>query len=338
MVTTLWAYLADLLEGHRIIYVFDKRFYKLKLSKYNPLQALAIDMLLHKKCIGLGSISGRVFRVFRAGDREYIFLSGSGDIISELIYPVSKNSKFICWDDLSGSLPKRPLFIVDNSLYHELHPKDQNRLVYQLSLFLKVFRKYLFDTHLLMNNSPIELYKKFNSVAGYNMVRWTNIIDLVNLLNKDDRIIALDPYAEDIADENVLRNATVTIIGGIVDREKPIKMATKRIVDALSRKLDIEITRYRLEIDGIREAVPHRINILGEIILEAIFNKKSLKKSIIEHMSNRDIAWYIGLKIMKEKLDHDKVKEIVSEIEEYRKIKIKDHVLRRAYRIAGIKV
>jgi len=50
-------------------------------------------------------------------------------------------------------------------------------------------------------------------------------------------------------------------------------MATKRIVDALSKKLDIEITRYRLEIDGIQEAVPHRINILSEIILETIFNK-----------------------------------------------------------------
>ena len=33
------------------------------------------------------------------------------------------------------------------------------------------------------------------------MVRWTNTIDLVNLLNKDDKIIALDPYAEDIAVE-----------------------------------------------------------------------------------------------------------------------------------------
>ena len=172
MVTTLWAYLADLLEDHRIIYVFDKRLYKLKLFKYNPLQALAIDMFLHKKCIDLGSISGRVFRVFRAGGREYIFLGSSEKIISELIYPVSKNSKFICWDDLSGSLPKRLLFIIDNSLYHELHPKDQNRLVYQLNLFLKVLRKYLFDTYLLMNNSPIELYKKYNSVAGHNMVRW----------------------------------------------------------------------------------------------------------------------------------------------------------------------
>ena len=77
--------------------------------------------------------------------------------------------------------------------------------------------------------------------------------------------------------KNALRNATVIIIGGIVDRKRPIKMATKRIVDALSKKLDIAITRYRLEIDGIREAVPHRINILGEIILETIYNK-SLKK------------------------------------------------------------
>jgi len=78
MVKALWAYLANLLEDHRIIYVFDRRFYRLKLSRYNPLQALAIDMLLHKKCIGLG------------------------DITSELTYPVSKNSKLICWDDLSG--------------------------------------------------------------------------------------------------------------------------------------------------------------------------------------------------------------------------------------------
>jgi len=62
-------------------------------------------------------------------------------------------------------------------------------------------------------------------------------------------------------------------------------MATKRIVDALSKKLDIAITRYRLEIDGIREAVPHRINILGEIILETIYNK-SLKKSVMGRMSN----------------------------------------------------
>ncbi len=338
MVKALWTYLASLLEGYGIIYVSDKRFYRLKLSRYNPLQALAIDMLLHKKCIGIGSMSGSIYRVFRAGDKEYIFLGGSGDIISELVYPVNKNNKFICWGDLSKFLPKRPLFIVDNSLYHELHPKDQNRLVYQLNLFLKVLRRYIFDTHLIMNNSPIELYEKFNSIAGYNMVRWTNTKDLVNLLDKGDRIIALDPYAENIADENILRNSTTIIIGGIVDREKPIKLATKRMVDALSKKLGIEITRYRLEIDGIREAVPHRINILGEIILDTIFNKKSLKRSIMEHMSNRDIAWYIGLKIIKEKLDHDKVKEIVREIEEYRKSKIKDHVLRRAYRIAGIKI
>ncbi len=325
----------DLLGGYRYIYVFDRRFYRFKLARYNPLQALVTDMLLYSRCLDKGSVSGRVSRVFRYGSREYIFLSGSGDIPSDLVYPSSNG--FLCWNELLEVVPDRPLFIVDNTLYYEHHPKDRNRLVNQLNLFLKVLRRYLFDIYLIMNNSPVELVNRFNSIAGHNMVRWTRTWELKRIIHGDDNIIALDPYAEEVIDEQILRKASIIVIGGIVDRERQVKMGTRRIVDKLCSELGIEIERYRVEVDGIREAVPHRINIFGEIILETIFEEKPLRQAIIEHMSNRDIAWYIGLRLAKEKLDQSTINQVIDEIEKIQKRKIKKYVIEKAYRIGGMR-
>ncbi len=329
----LWSYLREFLEdkGFSTICFLDKKILKKKLFKENILQAIVVDMLLYNRCIGLESFSR---------EREFVkcieFSKSKGD---KLYYPSSSSSCIYTPENLLEEAGDRPLFIIDNRLYYELHERDRKRLVLQTSLFLKNLRRYLFDSYLVLNSSPREFILEFNRVTGFHRARVYSGDGLQEIVDGRDYIVALDPYADNVLDEDVLRRATIIVIGGVVDREKPMKKATTRIIDEIKDTLrsTCRLESYRLEIDGIRQAIPHRINVLGEIIFETMFSIESLRRAIIKNMSNRDVAHYLGYLVLKEKISVGDLWRIKEEIESIRGRRISDYVVKKALKIAGVK-
>ena len=329
-------YLAQLLRGYSSIYITDKKFFKKKLFRENPLQAIAVDMLLRNNCICKGVFCGRRIHVIEYNGWKIEVLGFKGSTPSELYYPCQLESRdsraIVSYNDLLGEAIDRPLIVVDNSLYCEHHVKDRNRLVLQESLLLKEIRRFLWDRHYILNNTPKELAMEFNKITGLNKVIVSEDNVLPQIIRRGDNIVILDPYADKVLHRERLLETTVIVIGGIVDRERPVREATKRIAERLRESIVLE--RYRLEIDGIRQAIPHRLNILARIILETIFYNKPLRQTIIENMANRDLAWYIGLRIVRY---GDKLEDIIREIERIRKTSIPRQVIEKALRIAGKK-
>ncbi len=328
----LWSYLREFLssKGFSKICFLDRKILKKKLFRENILQAIVVDMLLYNRCIGSRPLPGKTFV-------KCIELLGSGNTV---YYPGDPGSCIYSPEDLLRVAGSRPLFVIDNRLYYELHEKDRERLVLQTSLFLKNLRRYLFDSFLIINSSPKEFISRFNGVTGLHKARVYEYDVLPSIIDSSDYIVALDPYADKVLDESVLRRATIVVIGGIVDREKPLSRATTRIIEELEDSIDsrCRIESYRIEIDGVREAIPHRINILGEILFKTMFLGESLRNSIIENMSNRDIAHYIGYLLLKKRISVKEIPLVKKELEEIRGSKISDHVVKRALKIAGVRV
>ncbi len=333
----LWIYLFNIVRKYRGIYVRDRRLTKKNLFKYNPLQAILVDMFLNPdKCICKEAFCGKDYRSVCVGDRCLDIVVGNGDVCVELVYPC-KNACLIDLGSVEHLFPDTPLFIVDLSLYNVLHEKDRNRLVHQVNLFLKAMRRYLIDKYLILNNAPEEFIQKFNLYAGPNKTVYTSDQELAAIIKKLDNIIILDPYGQQVATTRDIERAEAVVIGGIVDREKPLKRATEKIAHRLSKPLGREIPRLRLEINGIREAVPHRINIIGEILFTTIFEQQPLDKAIIKHMSNRDTVWYIGLLLARNKIKNEEIPQLINEIEKIKGRRINPKVIEKAYRIAGMK-
>ncbi|RLG84546.1 MAG: hypothetical protein DRO40_00680 [Thermoprotei archaeon] len=327
----LWSHILDHIIFDKI-YVSEKKILKKTLFKENPLQALIVYALLDEKGFGVTNKKGRVLIKRKYNERELLFISQEGSEKAEIEYP---GIGYIDYEFILNKIPKRPLFVFENRLYLDLVEEDRARTLFQLSLTISTIRKWLWDKHLVMLNTPEVLRKEFNRLIPKNKVLFLDPRKFVDMIEKKDKIIALDPYAESVLNERVLYESTIIVLGGIVDRSKPLKKATTKIVDSLSREIGIDIERYRLEIDGITMAIPHRLNKIVEILLKTLVDKIPLRQAIISVMTNRDIAWYLGLLYAKYK-DRDLLFEKISEIERIKKKKISKDVLKRAYKIAGI--
>lgn len=227
------------------------------------------------------------------------------------------------------------MIVFENRYYSELVEADRARTLFQLSLTLGVVRRWLWDRHIIMLNAPGVLRESFNKINPGSKVVFLDSNRFTEIVRGSDHIIALDPYAEDTLNDIILRDSSIIIIGGIVDRARPVRGATPRILELLERDTELHIKRYRLEIDGIPAAVPHRLNRIVEIVLRTIIDGIPLRESIIMSMSNRDIAWYLGL-LYRRHRSKDLVMERIAEIEKIKGRRISREVLERASRIAGL--
>ncbi|WFO75829.1 hypothetical protein J4526_02915 [Desulfurococcaceae archaeon MEX13E-LK6-19] len=326
----LWYYVLDLVKNKKI-YVSKNRLLRKNFFYVNPLQALLVDMLIYREGLGIGKIKGRVIIEKDYNNEKIVFLGRKGEVESEIIYP----GKDVIYEDIERILPSKPLFLVLNSLYHEHTLSDRKRLGLQLGLMVNVVRRWLWDRHLVFVDTPQELISVIEKHAKPNRVLYLTRQEVCNIINDTKHVVALDPYAEEALNEKVVLNSSIFIIGGIVDRDKPLKKATTKLINMLEKECNLSINSYHIEIDGIKMAVPHRLNRVLEILLKVLIDRMTLREAVISVMTNRDIAWYIGLMLVK---GETKLDEIIAEIERIIGRKISREVIHRAKRIAGLGV
>lgn len=327
----LWKYLAEILRGTRI-YVSVNRLLRKRFFKENPLQAIAVDMLIHRLGLDYNRVYGRVVVSKKYNDTEYLFLCKRGDFESDIIYPGS----MVTYIDLEKKIDYKPLFVVLNMFYHIHTISDRKRLGLQLGLMINVVRRWLWDKYLIFVDTPVELRNYITKYAGENRVEHVSLNKFCEILDQFKKPIALDPYSNKVISKRILKNVDMIIIGGIVDHDKPLRGATTKLIAMVEEICSKTVESYCVEINGFKTPVPHRLNRILEIIMKVLFENYSLKKAIISSMSNRDLAWYIGLFMREISSNEENIKELIQELENILGRKIGKEVLYRARRIAGL--
>ncbi|BFI73171.1 tRNA (adenine(9)-N1)-methyltransferase [Nanoarchaeota archaeon] len=157
-------------------------------------------------------------------------------------------------------------FLIDNSLYNLLSNKGKISLKTQITQSLKFIREYLFDTNLILIGD-IDY-----SFLGKNMVKIYKKQEEFNFYKY--KAVILDPYGEEVLNDDDLKKYDLFILGGVVDIDLKWYYATQYLFR------NINLPHKRIEYKGSIENVPDRINILIKILLDSIYLNIPLEKSI----------------------------------------------------------
>ncbi|MFP3290130.1 MAG: hypothetical protein RXN31_02890 [Candidatus Nanopusillus acidilobi] len=158
-------------------------------------------------------------------------------------------------------------FLIDNSLYNLLPNKGKISLKIQISQSLRVIREYLFDSNLILigdidysflGKNLVNIYKKQEDFDFYKY-----------------KAIILDPYGDEILNDEDLNKYNLFILGGIVDIDLNWQYATQYLFR------NIDLPHKRIELYESIKNVPNRINILIKILLDSIYLNIPLEKSIV---------------------------------------------------------
>lgn len=170
-------------------------------------------------------------------------------------------------EKINISPPKYPLIVIDMGLFDSLNDEEEKRkTLLQVELSLSVIRKYLWDGNLALIHFPFPLGKS----------------KVINGVDTDNCII-LDPYGDIDGDEYIIRQADVFIIGGIVDKGRRLKYATKM----LAEKYNYPCKRVKITLKGSTVGVPDEINKIVDIVLSVKFGG-GLEEAIIRNQSKSD--------------------------------------------------
>ncbi|MEM0370442.1 MAG: tRNA (adenine(9)-N1)-methyltransferase Trm10 [Pyrobaculum sp.] len=185
--------------------------------------------------------------------------------------------------------PGGPVFIIDLSLWGEHTEGEKHELVEQILTSLYVVRSVWWDGALWITNTPEEFIRLFQLHAR-GLVHRVNIRrDFPPLRNP----VVLDPEGDCVFTEETAAAHSEFIIGGIIDKERTAKSATKR----LAQLLGVE-KRCRIELRGSVVGVPDRINKIVEIVLYTLMGN-SLEKSILRAQAKRDRVYRLMWEIQK---------------------------------------
>jgi Uncharacterized conserved protein len=126
----------------------------------------------------------------------------------------------------------------------------------------------------------------------------------VSKFRAEAKTIVLDPYGDVDANEEIIRNSDVFIIGGIVDKGRRLKYATTE----LAKMRGYDYPRVRIKLRGSVVGVPDEINKIAEIVLK-VKEGESLEEAVISTMSKADKVARIlydvhrlGLDVLEEEL------------------------------------
>ena len=273
---------------------------KLYIGHEKPeLQNLAIKMLLKN----YGIIEAVVLSQKVKEEEGIQLFKGRGE--EKVNYIFRKGGKKV-----ELKLPKYPLIVIDMGLFDELDEEEKKKTILQVKMTLNVVRQWLWDGNMaLIHSPPLSIGK-------------VRVIDQID----SDNCIVLDPYGDIVANEEIIRNADIFIIGGIVDKGRRLKYATAK----LAEKYKYPCKRVRILLRDSIVGVPDEINKIANIILKVKFGGK-LEDAIIENQSKsdkisrvlRDVSIY-GREILEEevkwlRIDERTYKIILSRLEKQEK-------------------
>jgi tRNA (adenine9-N1/guanine9-N1)-methyltransferase len=255
----------------------DQGYYSIHIGREKPdLQTLAVKMLVK----GYGIIDEK-----REGNTvlevEGIrLLKGRGSEKSDCIF--RKGGKNIITDP-----PEFPKIVIDLGLFDSLTEEEKKKTLVQLNMTLNILRRFWWDGNLVIVGD-VRIGKAIN----------------VSKFRVEAKTIVLDPYGDVDANEEIIRNSDVFIIGGIVDKGRRLKYATTE----LAKMRGYDYPRVRIKLRGSVVGVPDEINKIAEIVLK-VKEGESLEEAVISTMSKGDKVARIlydvhrlGLDVLEEEL------------------------------------
>ncbi len=243
-------------------------------KKYDKsyMQTLAVKMLIEGLTIVKSSVKGK-----KIGEECGVELYAKGDE-KFVSYTVERSDKGL----IELDLPKYPFFLIDFSLWDRMLEDEKKSLLLQFILSLNVIRSYLWDKNLGIYNAPDEFFKMFNSFQK----GLKHSLTIVNRLELSGvKAIVLNPYGNIDANEELLKETEVFILGGVVDKGRRIREATTEL-SKISGYYDLP--QVRIALKGSIVGVPDRLNSIIEIIMKVREDGLSLEEAIISSQSNAD--------------------------------------------------
>ena len=244
------------------------------------LQGLGVDVLLGKLNVRRGECRGGVIME----EPITVIASGSGESMGNCL--VVEGDGEIDVESMRAAMPRRPLFIIDLSLWGRHSDVEKRELVEQVISSINYVREYLWDGNLIISNATTEFIELFNRYAPgmVHAVRILNSFPYDEVTNA--RAAVLDPYGDE-ASIDELRRIDAFILGGIVDKERKVSGETLALYRMLNLD-DLRLPRYKLTLWGSRVGVPDRINKVIKIMLDAVVIGKGLDEAILAAQSNKD--------------------------------------------------
>jgi tRNA (adenine9-N1/guanine9-N1)-methyltransferase len=185
--------------------------------------------------------------------------------------------------------PSRPRFIIDLSLWHEHTPGEKRELVEQILASLKAVRCVLWDGALWLTHAPAEFMEYLNRHAPGLAHR----MNITSGMPRLEAPVVLDPEGDCVFSEEVARSHAEFIVGGIVDKERPLKSATRRLAEMMGVN-----KRCRIELRGRIIGVPDRINKIVEIVLKTLTGMP-LEAAILSAQAKRDRVYRLMWEIVR---------------------------------------
>ncbi|MCY0859291.1 MAG: tRNA methyltransferase [Sulfolobaceae archaeon] len=236
------------------------------------MQTLAVKMLIEGLTVVKSTVKGK-----KIGEECGIELYAKGDekVVS---YTVERSNKGL----IELDPPKYPFFLIDFSLWDRMLEDEKKSLLLQFILSLNVIRSYLWDKNLGIYNAPDDFFKMFNSFQR----GLKHSLTIVNKLEFSGvKAIVLNPYGNIDANEQLLKESEVFILGGVVDKGRRIREATTEL-SKISGYYDLP--QVRIALKGSIVGVPDRLNSIIEIIMKVREDCSSLEEAIISSQSNAD--------------------------------------------------
>ena len=192
--------------------------------------------------------------------------------------------------------PEYPKIVIDMGLFNELTEDEKRKTLLQVNMTLGTIRRFWWDGNLVI-------------VGDLKVGKAVN----VQSFKTDAKAIVLDPQGEIDADEKLIRDTDVFIIGGIVDKGRRLKDATRRLAEMRG----YDYPRVRIKLRDTIVGVPDEINKIAEIVLR-VKEGESLEDAIISTMSKSDKVSRLlydthrfGLQVLEEEARWLKVDESV---------------------------
>ncbi len=297
------------------ILIDNKRFFK------DPFQETAVHILVKGSGVEDRGVHSRPwFLGVSPYSTPIIYNLRGGDEVSDALH--ANEGRLIKASDILPMVDKKPIVAIDLR-FAGLHLEAElKRLKLQVAMSLSVTREYLWDRNLALLAKPedLELYVS-DKVLEFK--------DAGEMIEREglERVILMDPNAEEELSEGDIYKADGFVFGGIVDRIVPRKGLTSRIPCP-------SCLRRRVTLRGSTVGVPFLIHKLIEIVMKVRYDGNSLEEAIISSMSVREKRWRAAWEI-KEAFKRGEGDEAIERIKLW--LGLRDVDLKVAIRMSGVK-